>query len=91
MLQALEVDNTLRGLEAAKKKFRDHLFPADKAAIRGCSGEKDVTQWCRPSEFCGKANGGVRSADGFNGRAEEVFLFKDDMVASDVVQGRWVC
>jgi len=85
--QALGVDNLLRGLEAAKKKFRDDLFPAKKGAIKGCSGEEHVTEWCRPGEFIANSAGGVRF-EGMKASSKNAYMFKDDMIASDVIQGR---
>jgi len=47
-------------------------------AIQGCTGQEEVVAWKRPGDF---GNGGQLPA-------AQAFLFKDDMVADDVIQGR---
>ncbi len=53
------------------------------------------TQWSRPSEFCGRRGGfdglfgaNIGAGDGvFGGNTvKDAYFFKDDMIASDVVQ-----
>jgi len=84
--QARAIRDILSVCESTGEKFTDALFPPSPRAFAGTSGGHEVVKWCRPGEFCDPSRGRFGIGEGtVTGSA---YLFKEDMVPSDVIQGR---